>query len=161
MSTVLVEFFKHNLWANLRLLDACSTLGDEHLSASVPGTYGSVGNTLVHIFGAEGRYVSRITRGEVVRPTPESAGFPGIEELRSRAQASGNALIEIAGSDQASQMVRFTYEGEQVELPASLLLVQAINHATEHRAQIMTTLTQHGVEPPDLSGWAWNDDVKG
>jgi uncharacterized damage-inducible protein DinB len=75
MSTVSVEFFKHNLWANLRLLDACSTLGDEHLSASVPGTYGSVRDTLVHIFGAEGRYVSRITRGEVVRPTPESAGF--------------------------------------------------------------------------------------
>jgi uncharacterized damage-inducible protein DinB len=35
------------------------------------------------------------------------------------------------------------------------LLTQAINHSTEHRAQIATILTQQGIEPPDMSGWAY------
>jgi uncharacterized damage-inducible protein DinB len=30
--------------------------------------------------------------------------------------------------------------------------VQAINHATEHRSQIFTILTQQGVEPPSVDG---------
>jgi uncharacterized damage-inducible protein DinB len=43
-------------------------------------------------------------------------------------------------------------------VPASLILTQAINHATEHRAQVTTILTQQGVEPPDLSGWAYVEE---
>ncbi len=42
-------------------------------------------------------------------------------------------------------------------MPSGLILTQAINHATEHRAQIMTILTQLGIEPPDLSGWAFSN----
>jgi len=30
-----------------------------------------------------------------------------------------------------------------------------INHATEHRAQIMAILTQLGIQPPDLDGWSY------
>ena len=42
MSKDLAEFYKHNLWANLRLLDKCATLTDEQLDLAAPGTYGSV-----------------------------------------------------------------------------------------------------------------------
>jgi uncharacterized damage-inducible protein DinB len=33
-----------------------------------------------------------------------------------------------------------------------------INHATEHRAQIMVMLTQLGIQPPELDGWAYFDE---
>jgi uncharacterized damage-inducible protein DinB len=36
--------------------------------------------------------------------------------------------------------------------------VQAINHATEHRSQVMTALTQVGITPPDLDGWSWSGE---
>lgn len=36
-----------------------------------------------------------------------------------------------------------------------VVLVQAINHATEHRTQIFTILTQQGLEPPVLDGWTY------
>ena len=39
-------------------------------------------------------------------------------------------------------------------IPASVILVQAINHATEHRAQAQAILTQLGIEPPAIDGWA-------
>jgi uncharacterized damage-inducible protein DinB len=36
-------------------------------------------------------------------------------------------------------------------------MVQAINHATEHREQISSMLTALGVTPPDLDGWAYGE----
>lgn len=162
MSAILPELFKHNLWANLRVLDACSKLSDEQLAAQIPGTYGTISSTLAHICGAEERYAARLMGRPVTQPTRENVSFQSIDELRSSAQASGEALIEFTSNAQDSQVVRFmSLQGDQVELPGSLLLVQAINHATEHRAQILTTLTQQGIEPPDVSGWAWHEDMKG
>lgn len=162
MSAILPELFKHNLWANLRVLDACSKLSDEQLTAKIEGAYGTISETLAHICGAEERYIARLTGRPVVQPTRENVSFQGIDELRSSTQASGEALIEFTSNTQDSQLVRFiSTQGDEVELPSSLLLVQAINHATEHRAQVLTTLTQQGIEPPDVSGWAWNDDMKG
>ena len=32
-------------------------------------------------------------------------------------------------------------------------MVQAINHATEHREQIKSMLSSLGVTPPDIDGW--------
>jgi uncharacterized damage-inducible protein DinB len=40
-------------------------------------------------------------------------------------------------------------------MPVGLFLLQAINHGTEHRSQIATTLTQLGVEPPEMDGWGY------
>jgi len=37
------------------------------------------------------------------------------------------------------------------------VVIQAINHAIDHRSQIATLLSQQGIEPPDLDGWAYND----
>lgn len=157
MDTTLVELFRHNQWANLRLLDACAGLDDEQLDASAVGTYGRVRDTLVHLLAAEERYVAHLTGQAPERPLRESEGFPGIEELRSRAQRSGEALIQIAMNDPYTEVLQGTYRGEPYSLRAVVPLVQAINHAHEHRAHVMTILTQQGVEPPDLSGWAFGE----
>jgi uncharacterized damage-inducible protein DinB len=37
--------------------------------------------------------------------------------------------------------------------------MQAINHATEHRTQISTIITQLGLEPPDMAGWQYMDEM--
>jgi uncharacterized damage-inducible protein DinB len=54
-------------------------------------------------------------------------------------------------------VLRVIWHDQSYELPAALLLVQAINHATEHRTQIKTALTQAGITPPELDGWTWDD----
>ncbi len=41
------------------------------------------------------------------------------------------------------------------DVPKTIILTQVINHATEHRAQVMAILTQLGIEPPDLSSWSY------
>jgi uncharacterized damage-inducible protein DinB len=77
--------------------------------------------------------------------------------LRDCARTSGEALIELAAQAQTGASVTTPYRGEEYTLPVWLLFVQAINHATEHRAQVATILTQQGIQPPSLDGWTYHE----
>ena len=155
----IVELFRHNLWANLRLLDACGELSEEQLDAIAAGGYGSIRDTLTHMIAAEERYLARLTgkqaEGPLQRGPSYSEAFLGIPVLREHATRSGEGLMAVAPRVGPSDMVRQQWEGQEMEYKASLLLIQAINHATEHRTQIKTILSQHGVEPPELDGWTY------
>lgn len=157
MSESLVEMFRHNAWANQRLFDACQDLSDAQLDATVVGTFGNVRDTLVHIVGAQERYVAALAESGPVSVIRERAPFPGLDVLRDAARASSEALIELAAQAREGATVTTTYRGEGYTLPVWLLLVQAINHATEHRAQVAAILTQQGVEPPGMDGWTYHE----
>lgn len=159
METTLVHLFRHNRWANLRLLAACAALDPEQLGARpAGGTFGSIEDTLVHLLAAEERYVALLT-GEP-QPEPklrESEGYPGFERLRARAERSGDALVAMAEEDPYEQILRGRRGEEAYELPAVIPLVQAIHHGNEHRTQITTLMGRQGIEPPDLSGWGYGE----
>jgi uncharacterized damage-inducible protein DinB len=154
LASVLVELYKHNLWANLCLFDACAPLPVETLDTAIEGTYGTIRQTLAHIANAERGYVARIREEDRPASLPETAG---VDEMRERVRRSGEAMIAIAEETDADRPVQTVFQGKPYALPLSILLIQAINHATDHRSQICTILTQQGVEPPDLQGWAYLD----
>jgi uncharacterized damage-inducible protein DinB len=79
-------------------------------------------------------------------------------EMTESLRATGSGLIEWAPRIGADDTVEIDWDGTPVELPKAILLTQAINHATEHRSQIMTILTQLGIEPPELDGWTYFED---
>lgn len=154
----LVALFRHNLWANLRLLEACDDLDEQQLAATATGTYGSIYDTLNHILRAEQSYLRRLSGKQPQRPLRREDS-PGLDELRAYAQQSGEGLIEIAAGVRPADVLQVEWDdGSLMPVPASLLLTQAINHATEHRAQVMTIMTQQGVEPPNLSGWQYVEE---
>ena len=155
MTTGLPDFFRYNLWANLRLLDACAQLSDAQLDATMTGTFGSVRETLMHLFAAEEGYVSSFTGTTPTPPLKELTTFAGFDELRRRAERSGNELITIAEQRDLSQI--FYLDGGTYEAQAIVVVIQAINHAIDHRSQIATLLSQQGIEPPGLDGWSYND----
>jgi uncharacterized damage-inducible protein DinB len=155
MTTGLPDFFTYNLWANLRLLDACAHLSDAHLDATTKGTFGSVRETLMHLLAAEEGYVRALT-GKI--PTPRLADlthFPDFDELRRRAERSGKELITVAEQGELSQILHL--DGGTYEAPVIVVLIQALNHAIDHRSQIATLLSQQDVMPPDLDGWSYHD----
>ena len=63
----LTTLFRHNLWANLHLLEICAGLTDDRRNASTVGTYGSIQDILRHIVTAERSYLSRISTGQPYR----------------------------------------------------------------------------------------------
>ena len=155
MTTGLPDFFTYNLWANLRLLDACSHLSDAQLDATMTGTFGSVRETLMHMLAAEEGYARALTGTSPTARLEELSTLPGFDELRRRAKRSGEALIRVAEQGELSQILHL--DGGTYDAPAIVVVIQAINHAIDHRSQISTLLSQQDIVPPDLDSWAYND----
>ncbi len=154
----LTELFRHNLWANLHLLDTCEKLTGEQLDATFPGTYGSIRDTLVHIAGGEELYVNMLL-GRPRPPRREDEGFQSFEQLRDLLAGTGQELINLAQNNAMPESYLDTADG--VELAGSMIIILAINHATEHRAHINTIVSHLGLEPVDLDGWSygWTHDL--
>lgn len=154
--TALVTMFRHNVWANLKLLDICAALDEAQLAATAVGTYGPIADTLSHLVRAEQGYLYLLTGDSpVARMRPEDK--PAIATLRENARLFGEGLMAVAAGVTPSSMAHSVEEDGRWALPAGVVLAQAINHATEHRAHIMTILTQIGIQPPELDCWAFGD----
>ena len=150
----IATLFRHNLWANVRLFEVCAHLSDEQLDASVTGGYGSIRDTMQHIVNSERSYLQRITTGKPYR-RPQGAPPMTMAEMQDSIRTSGEGFIVAAPNVQAQDSVAVDWEGTPRSVPSTILLTQAINHATEHRAQITAVLTHLGVEPPSLDGWTY------
>lgn len=158
----LSDLYRHNLWANLRLIDACERLPQGALDVTAPGTYGRIPDTLVHIIANEGGYAMTL-RGASGTAFPGAPGygdsFSGWAPIRDAARRTGEALIELAEGTPPGHILRGEFQGRPFEMTAGIPLIQAINHGTEHRAHITTLMTMAGAQPPALDAWAYGSDV--
>ena len=155
MRDIFVELYKHHLWANEKILEVCEGLPEQALDATVPGTYGSIRDTLVHLFAAEGRYLGAMTGQEEYAASLKEGSFPGIPVLKERGRASGEQLLTLAERVASNDTIGVDRGGQHYEIPISIFFAQAINHGTDHRAHICTVLTQQGIEPPNLDVWTY------
>ena len=153
----LVKLFEHNNWANLQIIQACSALSDKQLDAKPQSaTKGSIRRTLLHLVASQQGYLSLLTLPPEARPNVP----PAFAELQKVASISGEGLLALA-RDEASNLPKArlqTKDGYLVE--PWVVMVQAINHATEHREQIKSMLTSLGVTPPDIDGWDYGEATK-
>ena len=155
----LTTLFSHNLWANVSMLEQCAGLSGEQLDATISGAFGSIRDTLQHFVRSEESYLYRIRTGQpLVRPEAEPPMT--IAEMLESVRASGSGLIEWAPKVQAEDTVQVDWQdGTTREVPKSVYLTQVINHATEHRAQVMVMMTQLGLQAPDLDAWSYFEAV--
>ena len=152
----LMTLFKHNLWANLLLLEHCSRLTDGQMAASIPGSFGSIYETWVHMVKAERSYFSRISTGQRYAEPPDEAPMTWAD-MAASLRRTGEGLLEWVHQVGADDLVTIDWDGTPREVPKTIIITQIINHATEHREQIKAIMTELGIEPPDLQGWAYFD----
>ncbi len=147
-------FFQHHAWANLRLIDHCAGLPPETLEATVPGTRGTIMTTLVHLVGADQRYLLPMDGQEAGIRIHETES-PSLADVRAAAElqaARWQALIDRARELDVTLSRR---EWPEVRHAEELLFLQAIHHGNDHRTHVCTILGAHGLEVPDLSGWEY------
>ena len=84
--TILADAFGHHVWATLALIDACLPLDDKQLGAAVPGTYGTILETVRHLVGADRSYLSLLSNGQVPAVDEDAMDLP---ELRAAMAAAG------------------------------------------------------------------------
>jgi len=149
---LLARLFEHNNRANDRLLAACARLDNARLDARpAPRSSWSVRDALTHLVEAQQGCVSLLTR------PPEARNDAGLEfrELRDTARASGERLRELAADDEGLPPRLRTTDGYVVE--PWVVLLQAVNHATDHRRQIGAMLRAESIAVPRLDGWAFGE----
>lgn len=150
-----VEFLVYNRWANLKLIDACRDLTPEQLASSIPGSYGSIYDTLRHIIRAEAGYYRRLT-GTLLDPPFAWEDKPGVAEMRPYAEQVSSALLDAAGKMVSPGSIPVEWDdGEIVAIKPLTLLIQVVNHGVEHRTNITTILAQLGIEAPEIDGWGY------
>ncbi|HJU57331.1 MAG TPA: DinB family protein [Actinomycetota bacterium] len=158
MATLLDEAFAHHAWATLRVFDALDGLGSEQLETAVPGTYGSILDTMRHIVGADCSYLFVTTRGRVSNVLEDRMD---LTELRSVMERNGGAWSKLLaeGVDPTEVLARRWDDGSKTEAPIGIRLAQALHHGTDHRSQICTALTTLGIEPPLIDVWDFGEEA--
>jgi uncharacterized damage-inducible protein DinB len=158
MTSLLADAYGHHVWATLRLIDTCLTLSPEQLASSVPGTYGSILDTMRHTVGADASYLYALTEGRVPTIEEDAMDLAGLRAVMVRNGPAWSALLATE-IDPDAVVTRHRDDGSESHAPAGIRLAQALHHGTDHRSQICTALTALGIEPPAIDAWeyAWQD----
>jgi uncharacterized damage-inducible protein DinB len=149
MSNPLVErSFKHMAWSNNQMLTILQGLPDEAINFSAWNLDWTVGKIAHHIVIAEGRLIARINN----QPAPAEPDAPttsaGIKELISVCAERDAQLLSLI--DTPDEMRTFVRYGNEVAFLTSTILVQAVHHASEHRAQISDILAANKMDVLNL-----------
>jgi uncharacterized damage-inducible protein DinB len=151
--SLLEDAFAHHVWATLRLVDASLRLSPEQMETTVPGTYGSILETMRHLIGGDSWYLFDIT-GDRARRI--DADRMDLLELRAAMEADGASWSAFLAQDLDPDAVLKEIDeddGYERDATIGIRLAQALHHGTEHRSQICTALTTLGVQPPGIEVW--------
>ena len=147
---ILAKLLEHNNWANLQIIQACSALSDEQLDAEPQSaTKGTIRTTLLHFVASQRGYLSLLTLPVEERPTVP----PTFAELQQSASISGEGFLSLARAETSESFKTRLQTRDGYWVEPWVVMLQAINHATEHREQIKSMLSALGVTPPDIDGW--------
>jgi uncharacterized damage-inducible protein DinB len=152
--TILIELIRYNNWANAQVLAVCQELTAEQLAATVPGTYGSIHETLGHIINAEADYVDRLT-GESPQPPFRWQDGPSVAKIFAFSIQVADALLDAVRRIHPTHIVHEQEDGNFIDYQARLLFIQTINHGIEHRTNVTTILSSLGLPAPEVDGWGY------
>jgi uncharacterized damage-inducible protein DinB len=146
--------FDHHTWATRELITRCEDLTEEQLNLSLPGTYGGILNTLIHLVAEDQRLSQRLSsQSEVKFPLTED-GPHGISDLHSAWSAQTERWDDVvARIDDIHATLPARGRWPEVAPAEDLILLEAIQHGNDHRTHISTVLSAHGLHSPLLCGW--------
>jgi uncharacterized damage-inducible protein DinB len=148
MTGTLLELYRHKTWATLQLIEYCKGLADEDLDATIPGTFGTIRDTLRHVVDSEEGYFRLVTGERLSPPLPE--GPIPLPQLADRIRRMGPRWELLAADTKAQAREVTTSDGWR--LRAALPMAQAIHHADDHRSHVLSILGARGLPVPEPNG---------
>jgi uncharacterized damage-inducible protein DinB len=145
------DLYRFNQWANSRILESALTLGREEFVKTIPSSFPSLRDTLVHMLWAEWIWLER-WRGH----SPTVVFLPGdysdAGALKSRwgeLHAEQREFLRTLEEPALDRNVRYVnVRGETWEYPLWKQMLHVVNHSSYHRGQAATMLRQLGLTPP-------------
>lgn len=141
----------YNAWASSRVFDAAATLSAQDYTHALGTGHGSIHGTLVHMVGAEKRWLSRwVDRPEPSIVTP--LDIPTLEALHSLWESVGYETARFLGTltDRKLQekVTATTPEGSPFTITLQQSIQHVVDHSSYHRGQVAALMRQVGHTPP-------------
>ena len=140
------HYFEYHFSENRNLWDKLITgLSDEQFTREADYSHGSIRSQLVHLMSVDDTWF----RGLQGRDIPEPLGpkdFPDRETLRRHWDGIEQNMRTYLANLHDRDLVKNPLEGEDKDLTTWQVLLQVVNHGTDHRAQILRLLQDMGVK---------------
>jgi uncharacterized damage-inducible protein DinB len=142
--------YEYNAWANRRHLEAVSKVTTEEFLKPMGSSFGSLRDTIAHIYGAESVWLERF-QGRSPEGLPDVNQFRDVTSLKEKwMELEGRLLGFVRGLTQEDLNRVLEYKTLKFGVyrnPLWQSMQHVVNHGTYHRGQITTLLRQHGAQP--------------
>lgn len=146
--------YAYHSWANDLILTRAGQVSEAQLFARTQFPSGSLHGTLVHTLSAE--WVWRLRCQEGISPPSHlrNEDFPTVESMRVRWSEEEQKLREFVAALDGADLERVVHYTNQRGVPYATplwqILLQVVNHGTQHRAEAAAMLTDYGCSPGDM-----------
>lgn len=146
---------RYGAWANQRLIEACKAISPDDYFAERGAFFGSLHGTLNHILVGDRIWFGRITGNDSGLSQLDAQLFDTLEGLIAARESEDQRIIQVI-DDMSEETLRgkLTYQTivnpDTVVTPMGEVLIHVFNHATHHRGQAHTLLSQVPINPPSL-----------
>ncbi len=155
MTISLQRALAHMSWANQEIFKLIAELPDEALAAYATDPEFPVREILRHIAAASGGYAYRLD-GIENEPMDQPKNMAELREITKTLEVTDARLIKLVElGDKSIEVIR---DGKTINWMRSTIIIQAVHHATEHRAQAISALEARGfkaVNLDDFDLWAF------
>jgi uncharacterized damage-inducible protein DinB len=140
----------YNYWARDRVLASADQLTPEQLTRKIGGSFGSVLDTLVHMYSAEWIWLQR-WQGESPMAGPDSGSIASIAALRNTwhpLETQIRSFVESLEFAGLARVIQYkTMNGQAASSPYWQMIAHLVNHGGYHRGQVATMLRLLGGAP--------------
>lgn len=142
------RLIEYMIWADRRLWDSLNTLPDEYISNPIDYSIGSLHEQMVHQMEVQWMWLERI-KGVSTGNLPTVMDYPTRHAIAERWSRIQDAWLNYAASlEDDDLLTTITYQRMRdqslVELRLTDILAHVVNHATDHRAQMLALIGSYG-----------------
>lgn len=145
------QLLDYHVWARERALAAVAALTPTQFLRDLGNSFGSVRDTLAHLYGADEVWLSR-WRGGTPSGLPPAAQFGDLASLRAawaKLDPEFRAFVHgLDGPGLARSLTYPAFNGQMATLRYEQMLQHVVNHGSYHRGQVTTLLRQLGAAAP-------------
>ena len=156
---------QHDVWATEKLIAHVRTLTPAQLELTTAGTYGTIRATLQHIVSSDEGYLVRLT-GKTLHDPPLRGNDPAtLDDIAAHLGHVKAAIERLFAGPQldAERLIADTplraKDAPRIEMQAWVPASQLIYHGVDHRSQIDTILSVHGIATIDLQVWPYAGEI--
>jgi len=147
------ELYDYHRWANRRLFEVAAGLGDAATrDMGKHWSFATLKGMFAHVYAADGIWLAR-WKGSSPGRLMGDADFTSMADLRAKwdtLEAEQRAFVEgLSEPDLTRPVVFKNTQGAEFRVALGALLHHVVNHATHHRSEAATMITQISGSPPD------------